>query len=46
MSGYNIDIADMQCSVFRRLNPSGKCLPATALSLILTQRFGKKALIC
>ena len=31
---------------FGWLNPSGKCLPATAPSLILTQRFGKKALIC
>ena len=30
MSEYNIDIADMQCWVFRMAQSSGKCLPATA----------------
>lgn len=39
MSEYNIDIADMQCWVFRMLNPSGKCLPATAQSCLRNTTF-------
>lgn len=39
MSEYNIDIADMQCWVFRMAQSKWKCLPATVLNCLRNTTF-------
>ncbi|MFR9073635.1 MAG: hypothetical protein ACLVJU_10880 [Blautia sp.] len=45
MSGYNIDVADMQCWVFRMAQSNGKCLQATAQNCLRNTTFSDLLLI-
>lgn len=44
MSGYNIDIADMQCWVFRMAQAKWKMAPATAQNCLRNTTFSDLSL--